>query len=160
VDRVLQPALVAMDPRWDGLPGGIGNSIAVQSPEGWSFVSAQDSGSKKISAMALNSTRPERGSSLILYRGAVVMLRCSSKARSLPVRIGDSAPKDYISVHFLVFGIARGMVLFDGQFDPPDARAGADLQVDRIYLLGPFCSRATFWFGQVMAITPAHSKTR
>jgi hypothetical protein len=118
VDRVLQPALVAMDPRCDGLPGGIGNSIAVQSPEGWSFVSAQDSGSKKISAMALNSTRPERGSSLILYRGAVVMPRCSSKARSLPVRIGDSAPKDSISsafsVHFLVFGIARGMVLFVG----------------------------------------------
>jgi hypothetical protein len=46
---------------------------------------------KKISAMALKSTRPERGTSLILYRGAVVMLRCSSKARSLPVRIGDSA---------------------------------------------------------------------
>jgi hypothetical protein len=49
---------------------------------------------KKISAMALNSTRPERGTSLIQYRGAVVMPRCSSKARSLPVRIGDSAQKD------------------------------------------------------------------
>ncbi len=49
---------------------------------------------KKISAMALNSTRPERGTSLILYRGAVVMPRCSSKARSLPARIGDSALKD------------------------------------------------------------------
>jgi hypothetical protein len=36
---------------------------------------------KKISVMALNSTRPERGTSLILYRGAVVMPRCSSKAR-------------------------------------------------------------------------------
>jgi hypothetical protein len=52
---------------------------------------------KKISAMALNSTRPEHGTSLILYRGAVVMPRCSSKARSLPVRIGDSAPKDSTS---------------------------------------------------------------
>jgi hypothetical protein len=49
---------------------------------------------KKISAMALNSTCPERGTSLIQYRGAVVMPRCSSKAQSLPVRIGDSAPKD------------------------------------------------------------------
>jgi hypothetical protein len=49
---------------------------------------------KKISAMALNSTRPERGTSLILYRGAVVMPRCSGKSRSLPARIGDSAPKD------------------------------------------------------------------
>jgi hypothetical protein len=52
---------------------------------------------KKISAMALNSTRPERGISLILYWGAVVMPRCSSKARSLPARIGDSAPKDSTS---------------------------------------------------------------
>jgi hypothetical protein len=36
---------------------------------------------KKISAMALNSTRPERGTSLILYRGEVVMPRCSSRAQ-------------------------------------------------------------------------------
>jgi hypothetical protein len=52
---------------------------------------------KKISAMELNSTCPERGTSLILYRGVVVMPRCSSKARSLPARIGDSAPKDSTS---------------------------------------------------------------
>jgi hypothetical protein len=30
------------------------------------------------------------------------------------------------------------------------------LQVDRIYLLDPSCSRPTFWFGQVMAITVRH----
>jgi hypothetical protein len=42
VDRVLQPALVATDIRCDGLPGGIGNSITVRSPEGWSLVSAED----------------------------------------------------------------------------------------------------------------------
>jgi hypothetical protein len=52
---------------------------------------------KKISTMALNSTRPERGTSLILYRGAVVMPRCSSRARSLPARIRDSASKDSTS---------------------------------------------------------------
>jgi hypothetical protein len=52
---------------------------------------------KKISAMALNSTRLECGTSLILYRGAVVMPRCSSKAQSLPARIGDSSPKDSTS---------------------------------------------------------------
>jgi hypothetical protein len=34
----------------------------------------------KISAIALNSTRPERRTSLILYWGVVVMHRCSSKA--------------------------------------------------------------------------------
>jgi hypothetical protein len=50
---------------------------------------------KKISAMVLNSTHPERGTSLILYRGAVVMPRCSSRARSLPVRTGASILKDY-----------------------------------------------------------------
>jgi hypothetical protein len=52
---------------------------------------------KKISMMALNSTRPERGTSFILYRGAVVMPRYSGKAQSLPARIGDSAPNDSTS---------------------------------------------------------------
>jgi hypothetical protein len=52
---------------------------------------------KKISAMALNSTRPERETSLIKYRGAVVMLKCSNRARSLPARIRNSAPKDSTS---------------------------------------------------------------
>jgi hypothetical protein len=33
VDRVLQPALVATDPRCDGLPGGISNSIVARSPK-------------------------------------------------------------------------------------------------------------------------------
>jgi hypothetical protein len=47
VDRVLQPALVATDPRSDGLPGGIGNSITARSPEGWSLVSAEDPGSEE-----------------------------------------------------------------------------------------------------------------
>jgi hypothetical protein len=42
---------------------------------------------KKISPMELNSTCPEHGTSLIQYRVAVVMPRCSSKARSLPTRI-------------------------------------------------------------------------
>jgi hypothetical protein len=52
---------------------------------------------KKISAMALNSTRPEHGTSLILYQGAVVMPRCSSRARSLPARTRALAPKDSTS---------------------------------------------------------------
>jgi hypothetical protein len=49
---------------------------------------------KKISARALNSTRPERETSLILYLGAMVMPRCSSRARSLLVRTGASTLKD------------------------------------------------------------------
>jgi hypothetical protein len=47
VDRVLQSALVFTDPRCDGLPGGISNSIAMRSPESWSLVSAEDSGSEE-----------------------------------------------------------------------------------------------------------------
>jgi hypothetical protein len=52
---------------------------------------------KKISAMALNTTHPKRGTSLILYRRAGVMPRCSSRARSLPVRTGASIAKDSTS---------------------------------------------------------------
>jgi hypothetical protein len=47
--------------------------------------------------MALNSTHPERRTSLILYWVAVVMPRCSSRARSLPAMIGELAPKDSTS---------------------------------------------------------------
>jgi hypothetical protein len=47
VDRVLQPALVATDPRYDGLSGGISNSITVRSPKSWSLVSAEDPGSEE-----------------------------------------------------------------------------------------------------------------
>jgi hypothetical protein len=52
---------------------------------------------KKICVTALNSTHPGRGTSLILYLGAVVIPRCSSRAQSLPVRTGASFPKDYTS---------------------------------------------------------------
>jgi hypothetical protein len=47
VDRVPQSTLVATDPRCDGLPGGIGNSIAARGPESWSLMSAEDSGSEE-----------------------------------------------------------------------------------------------------------------
>jgi hypothetical protein len=47
VDGVLHPMLVATDPRYDGLPGGIGNSIATRGPESWSLVSAEDSRSEE-----------------------------------------------------------------------------------------------------------------
>jgi hypothetical protein len=52
---------------------------------------------RKISAMALNSTRPGCGTSLILYLRAVVMPRCSNRAQSLPVGTGALAPKDSTS---------------------------------------------------------------
>jgi hypothetical protein len=40
-----------------------------------------------------------------------------------------------------------------GRFGPPDARAVADSQANSIHLLGPSCSRPTFWFSQIVAIT-------
>jgi hypothetical protein len=43
VDRVLQSTLIATDPRCDGLPGDISNSIAARSLESGSLVSAEDS---------------------------------------------------------------------------------------------------------------------
>jgi hypothetical protein len=49
---------------------------------------------KEIFAMALNSTRPGCRTSMILYLGAVVMPRCSSRAQSMPVRTGASTLKD------------------------------------------------------------------
>jgi hypothetical protein len=52
---------------------------------------------KKINATALNSTCPGRGTSLLLYLGAVLMPRCSSRARSLPAMTGALAPKDSTS---------------------------------------------------------------
>jgi hypothetical protein len=53
--------------------------------------------SKKISMTALNSTHPVCRSSVILYLGAMVMPRCSSRARSLLARTGASALKDSTS---------------------------------------------------------------
>jgi hypothetical protein len=105
VDRVLQPTIVAMDPRCDGLPGGIGNSITARGPETGPLCRQRTLDAKKISAMALNSTRPERGTSLILYRGAVVMPRCSSRARSLPVESELVTPTFYKNKNFVQIGM-------------------------------------------------------
>jgi hypothetical protein len=43
VDGVLQPTLVAMNPRCDSLPVSISNSVIVRGPESWSLVSIEDS---------------------------------------------------------------------------------------------------------------------
>jgi hypothetical protein len=47
VDGVLQLALVATDPRCDGLPGGVIHTIVVRCPEGWSLVPAEGPGHEK-----------------------------------------------------------------------------------------------------------------
>jgi hypothetical protein len=97
VDRVLQPTLVAMDPRCDGLQAASATASLREVLKAGPLCRQMILDPKKISAIALNSTCPERGTFLILYRGAKVMPRCSSKARSLPARIRDSALKDSTS---------------------------------------------------------------
>jgi hypothetical protein len=47
VDGVLHSTLVAMDPRCDGLPGSISNSVAARGPESWSLMLAEDSASEE-----------------------------------------------------------------------------------------------------------------
>jgi hypothetical protein len=54
-------------------------------------------GPEKISAIALISPHPRRGTSLIWYLRAEVMPKCPNRAQSLPVGIGASAPKDSLS---------------------------------------------------------------
>jgi hypothetical protein len=87
--------LLLVGSRW--LMLSLGNSIAPRSPESRSLVSAEDPGSKENLCDGFELYSPERGTSLILYRGAVVMPKCSNKAQSLPARIRDSAPKDSTS---------------------------------------------------------------
>jgi hypothetical protein len=52
VDGVLQLTPVAMDPRGDGLPGSVSNSVIVRGPESWSLVSVETPYPKKISTTA------------------------------------------------------------------------------------------------------------
>jgi hypothetical protein len=47
------------------------------------------------------------------------------------------------------------IILDTWPIQPSRRRTGADLYVNRIQLLGPSCSRPTFWFSQIMAITHA-----
>jgi hypothetical protein len=54
-------------------------------------------GPEKISTTSLNSTCPRCGTPLIRNLGAEVMPKCPSRAQSLPVGIGASAPKDSLS---------------------------------------------------------------
>jgi hypothetical protein len=55
---------------------------------------------KKISAMALNSTRPKCGTSLILYRGAVVMPGAPAKLeayrRGSEIQLQNTPPRQHL----------------------------------------------------------------
>jgi hypothetical protein len=116
VDRVLLPALVATDPRCDGLPGS--NSIAVRGPESWSLVSVEDSGSKENLCDGLELHPPWTLDFLDHVPGSggdAQVLQQSSKP------IGENWSFDpeglhliCISVHLLILDIARGRVFFVG----------------------------------------------
>jgi hypothetical protein len=97
VDGLLQLTRVVTDPLSDGLLGGVSHSVAARCFECWPLVPTEDFDPRKISMMALNSNCPRCRTSLILYLGAVVMPRCSSRARSLSVGTRASAPKDSTS---------------------------------------------------------------
>jgi hypothetical protein len=109
VDGVLQPTLVATDPRCNGLLGGIGNSIAMRGPESWSLVSAEDSGSEEN-----------------LYDDFALHPPWTQDFLDpVPRSGGDPAGENWsfdpeglhlirISIHLLVLGVARGRVLFIG----------------------------------------------
>jgi hypothetical protein len=118
VDGVLQLTLVATDPRCDGLPGSIGNSIVARGPERWSLVSTEDSGSEEnlCDGYELHPPwmrdfhDPVPGSD-----GDAQVFQQSSKPT------GENWSFDpeglhliRISVHLLILGIARGRVLFIG----------------------------------------------
>jgi hypothetical protein len=47
VDGVLQPTLVAMDPRSDGLPGGVSHSVTMRRSESWPLMPTEDPGPKE-----------------------------------------------------------------------------------------------------------------
>jgi hypothetical protein len=118
VDGVLQPTLVATDPRCDGLPGGIDNSITVRGPESWFLVLAEDSGSEENLCDGFELYPPWTRDLLDPVPGGggdAQVLQQSSKPT------GENWSFDpeglhliRISVHLLVLGVARGRVLFVG----------------------------------------------
>jgi hypothetical protein len=107
-----------MDPWCDGLPGGIGNSIAAWSPKGWSLVSAEDPGSEENLCDGLELYSPWTRDILDPVPrsgGDAQVFQQSLKPAGEDRRLG---PKGLhlvsISVYLLVFGIAQRRVLFVG----------------------------------------------
>jgi hypothetical protein len=118
VDGALQPILFAMDPRCDGLPGGINNSVIVRGPESWSFVSAEDSGSEEDLYNGIE-LHPSWLRDFLdpVPRGScdAQVFQQSPKPAGGDRRFGpEGVHLIRISIHLLVLGVARGRVLFVG----------------------------------------------
>jgi hypothetical protein len=97
VDGVLQPTLVATDPRCDGLPGGVSYNFTARGPECWSLVSVEDSRSEEDFCDGFELHLLWTRYFLYPVPRAMVMPRCSSRARSLPTRTGALALKESTS---------------------------------------------------------------
>jgi hypothetical protein len=118
VDRVLQSTLVATDPRCDGLPGGISNSITARGPESWSLVSVEDSGSKENLCDGLELHPPLTRDFLDPVPGSggdAQVLQQSPKPADEDRTFGPEGLHHIsMSVQLLSLGIAQGRVLFIG----------------------------------------------
>jgi hypothetical protein len=118
VDGVLQSTLVASDPRYDGLPSGIGNINAVRGPKSWSLVSVEDSGSEENIYDGFELHPPLTRDLLNLVPGGggdAQVLQQSSKPTSENWSFDpEGLHLIRILVHLLILGVARGRVLFVG----------------------------------------------
>jgi hypothetical protein len=118
VDGVLQPTLVAADPRCDGLPGSISNSVATRGPESWSLVSAKDSRSKEDLYDGFELHPPWTRDFLDPIPGGggdAQVLQQSSKPADEDWSFGpEGVHLTRISIHLLILDVAWGRVLFVG----------------------------------------------
>jgi hypothetical protein len=107
-----------MDPRCDGLPGGISNSITVRGPESWSLVSAEDSGSEENLCDGLEIHPPWTRDFLDPIPGSggdAQVLQQSLKPAGEDRSFGpEGLHLVSISVQLLGLDIAQGRVLFIG----------------------------------------------
>jgi hypothetical protein len=118
VDGVLQPTLVAADPRCDGLPGSVGNSVAARGPKSWSLVSAKDFGFEEDLCNGFELHPPWMWDFLGHLPGGdgdAQVLQQSSKPTDKDWRFSPEGPHLIrVPVHLLILGGALGRVLYVG----------------------------------------------
>jgi hypothetical protein len=118
VDRVLQPTLVATDPRRDVLSGCISNSIIARDPESWSLMSAEDSRSEENPYDGFELHPPWTWDFLDPVPGsggdAQVFQQSSKPAGKNWSFDPEGLHLIRISVHLLILSVAQGRVLFNG----------------------------------------------
>jgi hypothetical protein len=107
-----------MDPRCDGLLGGISNSVAVRGPESWSLVSAEDSGSEEDLCNNFELHPPWMQDFLDLVPGGGCEAQVFKESPKPTGRDRSFGPEGLhlvrISVHLLILGVSQGRVLFVG----------------------------------------------